>query len=85
MASEFDTKGCEGIKCPECPQSLDYHEVQEAASAKTFEAYDKLAQGTLSVGSMSFRGVSRLGVALVSSILTTKISWIVQIVVISSV
>jgi hypothetical protein len=43
MASEFDTKGCDGIKCPECSQTLEYQEVQEAASKVTFEAYDKLA------------------------------------------
>ena len=43
MASEFDTKGCDGIKCPECAQTLEYNEVQQAASAETFEAYDKLA------------------------------------------
>ena len=43
MASEFETKGCDGIKCPECPQTLEYNDVQAAASAETFEAYDKLA------------------------------------------
>ena len=43
MASEFDTKGCDGIKCPECAQTLEYNEVQHAASAETFEAYDKFA------------------------------------------
>jgi hypothetical protein len=43
MASEFDTKGCDGIKCPECAQTLEYNEVQQAASADIFEAYDKLA------------------------------------------
>ena len=42
MASEFETKGCDGIKCPECPQTLEYQEVQEAASQETFAAYDKL-------------------------------------------
>lgn len=42
MASEFETKGCEAIKCPECPQTLEYSDVQEAASEETFEAYDKL-------------------------------------------
>lgn len=43
MASEFDTKGCDGIKCVECPQMLDYIDVQRAASAETFEAYDKMS------------------------------------------
>jgi hypothetical protein len=43
MASEFDTKGCDGLKCPECPATLDYVEVQESASAETFVAFDKLA------------------------------------------
>ncbi|KAK3696422.1 hypothetical protein LTR37_017993 [Vermiconidia calcicola] len=43
MASEFETKGCEGIKCPECSQTLGHSDVQRAASAETFEAYDRLA------------------------------------------
>lgn len=43
MASEFDTKGCDGIKCVECPQLMDYIDVQRAASAVTFEAYDKMS------------------------------------------
>lgn len=42
MSSELDTKGCDGIKCPECTQTLEYNEVQEAASAETFAKYDKL-------------------------------------------
>lgn len=42
MASEFDTKGCEGLKCPECPRTLEYNDVQRAASAETIEAYDKM-------------------------------------------
>ncbi len=43
MASEFETKGCDGIKCPECAETLEHHEVQAAASAETFAAYDRLA------------------------------------------
>ena len=43
MASEFETKGCDDIKCPECPKTLQYNDVQSAASIQTFEAYDKLA------------------------------------------
>ncbi|KAK4547748.1 hypothetical protein LTR36_000706 [Oleoguttula mirabilis] len=43
MASEFDTKGCDGVKCVECPQLLDYMDVQRAASVETFEAYDKMS------------------------------------------
>lgn len=43
MASEFETKGTEGIKCPECTETLDYSDVQQAASAMTFAAYDKIA------------------------------------------
>lgn len=43
MESEFDTKGCDGIRCPECPQTLEYTNVQECASPQTFAAYDKMA------------------------------------------
>ena len=43
MASQFDTKGIPGINCPECPAELDYSDVKQAASAETFEAYDKLS------------------------------------------
>ena len=43
MASEFDTKGTEGINCPECTQTLSYQDVQQAASIATFEAYDKIS------------------------------------------
>lgn len=43
MKSEFDTKGCDGIKCPECPKTLEYDDVQRAACAETFEAYDRMA------------------------------------------
>jgi hypothetical protein len=43
MASEFETKGTEGIKCPECPEIFEYDDVQRAASAHTFAAYDKMA------------------------------------------
>ncbi|KAK1074099.1 hypothetical protein LTR74_001346 [Friedmanniomyces endolithicus] len=35
-------KGGSGIKCPECPQNLDYADVQRAASPQTFDAYDNL-------------------------------------------
>ncbi|WPG99371.1 Hypothetical protein R9X50_00218500 [Acrodontium crateriforme] len=42
LASEFENKGCDGIKCPECPQALSYADVQRSASVKTFEAYDSL-------------------------------------------
>ncbi|TKA52880.1 hypothetical protein B0A55_13021, partial [Friedmanniomyces simplex] len=51
MASEFDGKGGEGIKCPECPATLDYADVQRAASPATFEAYDKLLT-RLALGSL---------------------------------
>ena len=43
MASEFETKGCDGIKCPECPSVLHYADVQAAASEVTFAAFDKLS------------------------------------------
>ncbi|KAK0778744.1 hypothetical protein LTR75_015549 [Friedmanniomyces endolithicus] len=42
MTSEFESKGGSGIKCPECPQTLDYADVQRAASPQTFDAYDNL-------------------------------------------
>ncbi|KAI7313182.1 hypothetical protein KC315_g11767 [Hortaea werneckii] len=43
IASELDSKGCEGIKCPECPQTLQHADVRQAASQETFKAYDTLA------------------------------------------
>ncbi|KAI7277116.1 hypothetical protein KC335_g66 [Hortaea werneckii] len=43
IASELDSKGCEGIKCPECPQTLQYADVRQAASQGTFKTYDNLA------------------------------------------
>ena len=43
MESEIETKGCDGITCPECAQLLEHNEIQAAASAETFAAYDKLA------------------------------------------
>ncbi|RMY78952.1 hypothetical protein D0862_13271 [Hortaea werneckii] len=43
IASELDSKGCEGIKCPECPQKLQHADVRQAASQETFKAYDTLA------------------------------------------
>ena len=42
MTSEVDTKGSESIKCPECPQTLSYTDIQRAASPTTFATYDKL-------------------------------------------
>ncbi|EMC92730.1 hypothetical protein BAUCODRAFT_59502, partial [Baudoinia panamericana UAMH 10762] len=43
MASEFDTKGTDGIKCPECPETLEYADVLLAASEATFQAYDRIS------------------------------------------
>jgi len=43
MASELDTKGTYGILCPECPEVLEYDDIQRAASIETFEAYDKIS------------------------------------------
>ena len=43
IASELDSKGCEGIKCPECPQTFQHADVRQAASQETFKAYDTLA------------------------------------------
>ncbi|RMZ03513.1 hypothetical protein D0864_02956 [Hortaea werneckii] len=42
VASELDSKGSEGIKCPECPQILQYADVRQAASQETFRIYDNL-------------------------------------------
>lgn len=42
LASEFENKGCDGIKCPECPETLSYADVQRSASVQTFQAYDSL-------------------------------------------
>lgn len=42
MASEIETKGAEGIKCPECPEILTYQDIQRAASPATFINYDEL-------------------------------------------
>lgn len=41
LAAEFASKGCEGIICPECPATLQYDDLHRAASAETFEAYEK--------------------------------------------
>lgn len=46
MASELDSKGTEGFRCAECPEEMSHADVQRAASAATFEAYDKLATRT---------------------------------------
>ncbi|KAK5169708.1 uncharacterized protein LTR77_005686 [Saxophila tyrrhenica] len=43
VASEFSTKGTHGIKCPDCPLTLEYADIQTSASLATFEAYDRLA------------------------------------------
>ena len=43
MASEIDTKGTEGIKCPECPQTLSYADIQRAVSPSTFAIFENLA------------------------------------------
>ncbi|KAH9810048.1 E3 ubiquitin-protein ligase RNF14-like [Teratosphaeria destructans] len=42
MVSEFETKGPSGLGCPECRESLTYNDVQRAASADTFAAYDQV-------------------------------------------
>ncbi len=47
LASEVESKGCEGLKCPECCQTLQYGDVQLAASAETFVKYDRLAMHNL--------------------------------------
>lgn len=42
LAFEFEIKGPENIKCPECPSHLTHADVQRHASEKTFEAYEKI-------------------------------------------
>nr|POF04236.1 isoform 2 of cullin-9 [Quercus suber] len=42
MTSELETKGSDGLKCPECPSILQYDDIQRAASPVTFDAYEKL-------------------------------------------
>jgi len=41
LSSEFDSKGTDGINCPECPQSLSHGDFRFHAWPTTFTAYDK--------------------------------------------
>lgn len=47
ISSEFTAKGCTDLKCPECPETLSYYDVQRAASEETFLAYEKLLTRSL--------------------------------------
>ncbi|KXT18330.1 hypothetical protein AC579_936 [Pseudocercospora musae] len=42
LSSEFDTKGAESIKCPECPSQLSYEDMQRLASEELFDKYEKM-------------------------------------------
>ncbi|KXT00218.1 hypothetical protein AC578_7012 [Pseudocercospora eumusae] len=42
LSSEFDTKGADSIKCPECPSQLSYADMQRVASEAMFEKYEKI-------------------------------------------
>jgi hypothetical protein len=42
IASELDTKGCQGLTCSQCPQVLQYADVQRTASEETFAAYENI-------------------------------------------
>lgn len=42
IASEFTSKGCEGIICSQCPRQLSFADVQRGASSETFAAYDRV-------------------------------------------
>ncbi|EME88581.1 uncharacterized protein MYCFIDRAFT_159791 [Pseudocercospora fijiensis CIRAD86] len=42
LSSEFDSKGAESIKCPECPSQVSYEDMQRLASEETFEKYEKI-------------------------------------------
>jgi hypothetical protein len=46
MSVEFDTKGCDDIKCPECPSKLSFDDIKRAASAATFDAYERMLTRT---------------------------------------
>jgi hypothetical protein len=49
IASELETKGCRGMTCTQCPQLMQYEDIQRAASEATFTAYEKiLTRDTLS-------------------------------------
>ncbi|KAL0468624.1 hypothetical protein QR685DRAFT_309225 [Neurospora intermedia] len=43
IASELETKMWDRIKCPECPKSLEFADVQRNASKSVFRRYDDLA------------------------------------------
>ncbi|KAI5360791.1 Putative Zinc finger, RING-type, IBR domain, Zinc finger, RING/FYVE/PHD-type, TRIAD [Septoria linicola] len=42
MAAEFETKGTEDLKCPECPCKLSYDDIHTCSSAATFQSYEKM-------------------------------------------
>ena len=42
LSSEFDTKGTEDLKCPECPSTLTFEEMKANCTPECFEAYDKM-------------------------------------------
>ena len=42
ISSELDTKGCEGLTCPECSLALGYNDVRRVASPETCDLFEKL-------------------------------------------
>ncbi|KAK4620163.1 E3 ubiquitin-protein ligase RNF19B [Fulvia fulva] len=42
LSSELSSKGCESLKCPECPSILDYDAIQLLSSPATFTKYEQL-------------------------------------------
>ncbi|KAM3421609.1 hypothetical protein BST61_g1996 [Cercospora zeina] len=42
LATEFETKGTEDLKCPECPCKLEYDDILAHATQETFASYEKM-------------------------------------------
>ncbi|GIZ37487.1 hypothetical protein CKM354_000093200 [Cercospora kikuchii] len=42
LAAEFETKGTEDLKCPECPCKLDYDDILAHSTPETFDSYEKM-------------------------------------------
>jgi hypothetical protein len=42
ITSELGTKGCQGLTCSQCPQILQYPDVQRSASEDAFTAYENI-------------------------------------------
>ncbi|KAF2210610.1 hypothetical protein CERZMDRAFT_99227 [Cercospora zeae-maydis SCOH1-5] len=42
LAAEFETKGTEEIKCPECPCKLEYDDILAHSAQETFTSYERM-------------------------------------------